>query len=59
MRYCTSLVEALADLDFSGEPLRAQVDDRDLRGGEKNWQLIKRGVPLRVEVGPRNCGFNW
>ncbi len=30
------------------------LDDRDLRGGEKNWQHIKRGVPLRLEVGPRD-----
>ena len=30
------------------------VDDRDLRGGEKNWQHVKKGVPLRVEVGPKD-----
>ncbi|MBC7372109.1 MAG: proline--tRNA ligase, partial [Bdellovibrionaceae bacterium] len=27
---------------------------RDLRGGEKSWQYIKQGVPVRVEVGPRD-----
>jgi prolyl-tRNA synthetase len=31
-----------------------RLDDRDLRGGEKKWQWVKRGVPLRVEVGPRD-----
>ena len=31
-----------------------RIDDRDLRGGEKKWQWVKRGVPLRVEVGPRD-----
>ena len=35
-------------------PVRVWVDDRDLRGGEKNWQHIKRGVPLRMEIGPRD-----
>ena len=30
------------------------IDDRDLRGGEKNWQHIKRGVPLRLEIGPKD-----
>lgn len=30
------------------------VDKRDLRGGEKNWEWIKKGVPLRIEVGPRD-----
>ncbi len=51
-------VEALAaelrEQRFAGEPLRVQIDDRDLRGGEKSWSWIKRGVPIRVEVGPRD-----
>ena len=25
-----------------------------MRGGEKIWQAIKQGVPLRLEVGPRD-----
>jgi prolyl-tRNA synthetase len=29
-----------------------------LRGGEKNWQHVKRGVPLRAEVGPRDIAKN-
>ena len=36
------------------DDLRVHIDDRDLRGGEKNWQWIKKGVPLRIEVGPRD-----
>ncbi|MBS0654959.1 MAG: proline--tRNA ligase, partial [Verrucomicrobia bacterium] len=27
---------------------------RDLRGGEKSWEWVKKGVPLRIEVGPRD-----
>ena len=34
------------------------IDDRDMRGGEKNWHHIKRGVPLRVEVGPNDIAKN-
>ena len=53
-----SAVEALAgqlrEQRFADEPLRVQIDDRDLRGGEKSWSWIKRGVPIRVEVGPRD-----
>ena len=30
------------------------VDRRDLGGGVKNWEWIKKGVPLRVEIGPRD-----
>jgi prolyl-tRNA synthetase len=39
---------------YDGRALRVMIDDRDLRGGEKAWQHIKKGVPLRVEVGPRD-----
>jgi len=31
-----------------------QVDRRDLRGGEKNWEWVKKGIPVRIEVGPRD-----
>jgi prolyl-tRNA synthetase len=31
-----------------------EVDRRDLGGGVKNWEWIKKGVPLRVELGPRD-----
>ena len=30
------------------------VDDRDVRGGDKMWHWIKKGVPLRLEIGPRD-----
>ena len=39
---------------YDGEPVRVILDTRDLRGGEKTWQHVKRGVPLRVEIGPRD-----
>ena len=34
------------------------VDRRDLGGGIKNWEWIKKGVPLRVEIGPRDLEKN-
>jgi prolyl-tRNA synthetase len=34
--------------------IKADVDKRDMRGGEKTWAHIKRGVPVRVEIGPRD-----
>ncbi|HUT09493.1 MAG TPA: proline--tRNA ligase [Thermoguttaceae bacterium] len=54
MEYCTSLKHELEARDFHGSPVRVKLDDRDIRGGEKVWQYIKRGVPLRLEVGPRD-----
>ena len=30
------------------------MDDRDIRGGEKKWHHVKRGVPIRLEIGPKD-----
>jgi prolyl-tRNA synthetase len=54
MTYCEQLVGDLNAQEFSGGKVVAWIDDRDMRGGEKNWQYVKRGLPLRVEVGPRD-----
>jgi prolyl-tRNA synthetase len=52
--YCESLKQELAAQLYDNEPIRVRIDDRDIRGGEKKWHWVKRGVPLRVEVGPRD-----
>ncbi|MFV2066919.1 MAG: proline--tRNA ligase [Pirellulales bacterium] len=52
--YCKRIERELTDQSFHDAPVRVKIDDRDLRGGEKAWQHIKRGVPLRVELGPRD-----
>ena len=39
---------------FTAMPLDVEVDTRDLGGGAKNWEWIKKGVPLRIEIGPRD-----
>ena len=51
---CRSLKPRLEACRWRDEPLRVHIDDRDLRGGDKVWQHIKQGVPLRVEIGPRD-----
>jgi prolyl-tRNA synthetase len=52
--YCQSLKAELESKQYDGEAVRVRLDDRDLRGGEKKWQWVKRGVPVRVEIGPRD-----
>jgi prolyl-tRNA synthetase len=52
--YCETLKKDLEQIDFARGKIRVQIDDRDIRGGEKNWQHVKRGVPLRLEVGPKD-----
>jgi prolyl-tRNA synthetase len=54
LQFCAKLEHELASETYAGEPLRVRIDNRDLRGGEKKWQWVKRGVPIRIEVGPRD-----
>ena len=58
LEYCNSLQKQLADQTYMDGKVQVFIDDRDLRGGEKNWQHIKRGVPLRAEVGPKDIEKN-
>lgn len=54
LAYCESLKAEIAAQRFDGRPILVSIDDRDLRGGEKTWGWIKKGIPLRVEVGARD-----
>lgn len=58
MEYIESLRSALASQTFDGAPIRVEIDDRDIRGGEKKWHHVKRGVPIRLEVGPKDIEKN-
>ena len=51
---CDQLTKSLKDQIAFDLPVRVEMDDRDLRGGEKYWQWVKKGVPLTVEIGPRD-----
>lgn len=54
LEFCQKLKEELQSQTFAGRPLEVELDTRDIRGGEKAWQWIKKGIPLRVEIGPRD-----
>jgi prolyl-tRNA synthetase len=54
LAYCASLKRELEGQKYHEEAIRVKLDDRDIRGGEKAWLYIKRGVPLRLEIGPRD-----
>jgi prolyl-tRNA synthetase len=52
--YADAIADNLRKFQFHGQWISVHVDKRDKRGGEKNWEWIKKGVPLRIEVGPRD-----
>lgn len=54
LKYSDDLAEMLRKVQYNGAPLVVHVDKRDIRGGEKSWQWIKKGIPIRIEVGPKD-----
>jgi prolyl-tRNA synthetase len=54
MACCDSLRKQLMAQTAFGEPIRVDIDNRDMRGGEKKWYHVKRGVPVRIEIGPKD-----
>jgi len=55
---CDNLALQLRGKRFGDVPLEVEVDRRDIGGGVKNWDWIKKGVPIRVEIGPRDLEKN-
>ena len=51
--YCEKLAQVLKSIYYHQDRLNIIFDTRDLRGGEKSWGWIKKGVPLRLEIGMR------
>jgi prolyl-tRNA synthetase len=48
------LAAELRSISFHGASVGVEVDTRDLGGGVKTWEWIKKGVPIRIEIGPRD-----
>jgi prolyl-tRNA synthetase len=53
LAYCEKIKEELRLISYHGAILEVVIDTSDKRGGEKKWGWVKRGVPLRIEIGPR------
>lgn len=54
MAFAEQVAQQVRSASFHGQHVIVHIDKRDMRGGEKNWDWIKKGVPLRIEVGPRD-----
>lgn len=53
LTYVNELAEQLRRISYHYRCLQVEVDDRDI-GGARGWEWIKKGIPLRVEIGPRD-----
>ena len=55
------LVEKVAqetNLLLKENNIKSQVDIRDMRPGEKYFEWEKKGVPIRIEIGPKDVANN-
>jgi prolyl-tRNA synthetase len=54
LEYCRRLRGEIVAQVYDGAPVRVLLDQRDVPRADKKWQHVKRGVPILVEVGPRD-----
>jgi prolyl-tRNA synthetase len=54
LKAARELADKIREQLFQRAPIEVEVDERDLPGGAKSWEWIKKGVPLRIELGPRD-----
>jgi len=60
MEAAERIQQAMQDVDLSGprsrfrDFLHVEIDDREMRPGAKYYYWERRGVPMRIELGPRD-----
>lgn len=54
LKAARELAEKIREQTYARADVVVEVDERDLPGGAKSWEWIKKGVPLRIEIGPRD-----
>jgi prolyl-tRNA synthetase len=58
LAYCDALAHDLKQVSYFGNPVKVSIDKKDDRAGVKFWRAVKKGVPLRVEIGLREIEGN-
>ncbi len=58
MAYCNEIAAGLRKHRFHERDVEVVVDDRDINAGEKGWSWVKKGIPVRAEIGPRDMAKN-
>ncbi len=58
MAYCNEIAAGLRKQRFHDRDIEVVVDARDINAGEKGWGWVKKGIPVRAEIGPRDMANN-
>jgi prolyl-tRNA synthetase len=57
MDFAEKLARELKEKTYHQRKLGVEIDDREI-GGARGWDWIKKGIPLRVEIGSRDIAQN-
>ena len=57
MDFTEKLARELKAKTYHQRQVIVEIDDREI-GGARGWDWIKKGIPLRVEIGPRDIAEN-
>ncbi len=58
LSYCEETAAMIRAQSYAGRPVDVVIDSRDINAGEKGWSWVKKGIPVRVEIGPRDIEKN-
>jgi len=58
LAYCDDLAQQIRKLTYADRSVEVIVDKRDMNAGEKSWNWIKKGIPIILEIGPRDMKNN-
>ncbi|MCG8470981.1 MAG: proline--tRNA ligase, partial [Desulfobacterales bacterium] len=53
LEYTRNLAKELSGVEYHGRKIVVEVDEREI-GGARGWEWIKKGIPVRAEIGPRD-----
>ncbi len=56
--YIKEIADKLRKIRYAERKLVVEIDDRELTSGERSWYWIKKGIPIRLEIGPRDVSSN-
>jgi prolyl-tRNA synthetase len=53
LSYCEHLADELRQLTYHQSPIRVKIDANTAKGGKRSWGWVKKGVPIRIEIGAK------
>ena len=58
LSYSQTLLEKLQNLNYNNTNIRVDIDNRDIKSAGKGWHWVKKGVPIRLEIGIKELEKN-